>query len=460
MDEEDIFGSHPEPNEFSVANFDRTCDASRATPHPNREEILYQILQKTFRFQEFRPKQLDAINATLDGRDVLVRFPTSGGKSLCFQLPAIYDLHNKHATTFVIQPNVSLIQNQVAALRKLQVATEIFEPRNTRRQADYWKALVENANIPLCFFTPQMMRMSEYLRDVLGELLSQNRIARFVIDEVHLILKDEKGEHGEAFRDLCSIRASDRLGMQDVGDFVTTEIRANLRYSVVFRDGIYMRNVRLLIKFLEEHKREKGLIFCRRVNECKKLAKDLQEKNWSTHAYYARLKERDTYLEEFTQPGGGVNFLVTTNALGIGVNLPNLKYVIHWDPPYSFEEYLQQSGRAGRNGEAAECVLFFSPHSMSRQPHGAPELSDREIQQRNHMIRYAMNRNCRQTCHPYATQQTLCGVCDNCERKSLFVDMTKSCARTHMGSARVRGSAPSTWNSSSCALSWMKFFGK
>jgi len=221
-----------------------------------------------------------------------------------------------------------------------------------------------------------------------------------------------------------------RLQMRDVIDISTSFFRKNLSYSVIFREGGHTSGMQILREFLEKHKGEKGLVFCRRINECKRIAQDLQKESWKACEFYARRDGRTECLSLFTQHRGGLDILVTTKVLGVGVNLPNLKFVVHWEAPYTLTEYLQQSGRAGRDEKPAECVLLFSPRSMTSVPHDGNELHEKEIKERKDMILYAMGRRCRQASFPNVSEDVRCEICDNCRRKkSKFINVTERICR-------------------------------
>ena len=330
---------------------------------------IYQTLLRWWGFDTFRPLQIEAISAAIHGRDSVVVLPTGGGKSLCYQLPPLLS----QTTDIVVSPLVSLMKDQVDSLESIGYPAAAIHSglsHNDRRRT-YQK--LRSGNLRLLFIAPERLFNSN-----LVETLSHLSIQRFAIDEAHCISQwghDFRPEYRQlsALRDRfpqTSFHAytatatpqvrkdiAEQLHLKNPEILVGTFDRPNLTYRVIQRTD---RTAQIL-EILGRHPKEASIVYCISRRETERLAKHLTTAGLLAHPYHAGLdaKKRHKTQEAFAKET--LDVVVATVAFGMGIDRSNVRLVLHTGLPKSLEAYQQETGRAGRDGLAAECVLLYSP---------------------------------------------------------------------------------------------------
>ncbi|KAJ7041965.1 P-loop containing nucleoside triphosphate hydrolase protein [Mycena alexandri] len=410
------------------------------------------LLSSVFRLKHFRENQLEAIAETTAGRDTFILMPTGAGKSLCYQLPAIFENEQEDAITVVISPLRSLISDQVEALvakgvKALGITSET-DDRIIR------KALFRRESRPaLLYFTPEKMQKSTLLHDGLVHLYRKGKLARFAVDEAHCIVTWE--EFREAYRSLHTLR--DDFPEVPIMALTSTASpegvvhicrRLKLRNPVVLRQSVNRANLTYtvkakrhgemfadILKFIRKsHHRHSGIIYRIRRGQCERLARMLRSNGIKAVAYHAGMTPEERELVHSKWKTGVHRVIVATTAFGMGIDKQNVRFVVHCDLPKSLENFYQETGRAGRDGKPAECVLHYSfqdrktildLESSSQDGRANPALDNQKRVAK--IVQYCEEKSiCRRVLllqhFGEAFDQKDCGNrCDNCMHRARFV---------------------------------------
>jgi ATP-dependent DNA helicase RecQ len=404
---------------------------------------LIATLKRHFGYDEFRPLQEEIIRDALAGRDVFVLMPTGGGKSLCFQLPAL----TRDGLTIVVSPLISLMKDQVDALQTSGIPATFLNSTLERQEAiARWRGLYRN-EYRMLYVAPERLMLETFL-----ERARNWNIAQIAIDEAHCISEwghDFRPEYRELkklrqhFPDVpvmaLTATATERvrgdivkqLQLRDPRRYVASFNRPNLTYRVVPKSGPYEQ----LLAFIRSRPAESGIVYCASRKSAESLACNLNEDGVSAKPYHAGLTaaERTKNQEFFLRDD--IPVITATIAFGMGINKPNVRFVVHYDLPKNLESYYQETGRAGRDGLPSECVLLFSASDVAKQIHFIDEKSESEARiaraQLQQMVHYAETRECRRATllryfgEEYPMRdgpvgghrpplQTSCDGCDNC----------------------------------------------
>jgi ATP-dependent DNA helicase RecQ len=331
-------------------------------------ETLKELVARHWGFRSLRPLQEQAMRAALDGRDSLVVLPTGGGKSLCYQAPAVL----RAETTVVISPLISLMKDQVDGLRACGVAAVQIDSSQTAEERFVHELDVRNGAVRLIFVSPERLVLTDFT-----QLLRRVGVRTFAIDEAHCIshwghdfrpeyrqlrlLKEAfPGSSVHAYTATATERVRQdiisQLGLCGPAVLVGNFDRPNLTYRVLPRQD----TLRQILDVLGRHRGEAGIVYCLRRRDVDELAADLRRHGVNVRAYHAGLggEERRSAQEAFAAERCDV--VVATVAFGMGIDRSNVRYVLHAAMPKSLEHYQQETGRAGRDGLEAECVLLHS----------------------------------------------------------------------------------------------------
>ncbi len=395
--------------------------------NPLKENLL-----KVWGYSQFRPLQAEAMTAVLEHRDSVVVLPTGGGKSLCFQAPAV----TMPGCAIVISPLISLMKDQVDSLQNCGVAAGFLNSTQSLEERRQVRRDFQEGRLKLLYLAPERIRSDDGYR-----LLIDGEISFFAIDEAHCVSTwghDFRPDYRElkAIRQYCpnvaihayTATATDRvrediaeqLQLRDPDIQVGSFDRPNLSYTVEKRGKNKGRDQ--IFSVLERYRKEAGVIYCLSRKEVESLSDELNRNGYSARPYHAgldaevRKKNQDDFIND------RVKTIVATVAFGMGIDKSNVRYVIHAALPASLENYQQESGRAGRDGLPAECVLLYSgadvtlwQQRIAEQPEAVQSNSRRLLQ---HLVGYCESPVCRHRSLVRYFGQDLeqdCGTsCDQC----------------------------------------------
>src|SRR5579859_7376522 len=389
------------------------------------------ILQSVFGYTQFRGQQQAIVEQLIEGGDALVLMPTGGGKSLCYQIPALV----RQGTGIVVSPLIALMQDQVDALREAGVAAAYLNSSLTAEDQREVERRLLAGELNLLYVAPERLLTSRFLG-----LLERTEVALFAIDEAHCVSQwghDFRPEYRElmvlhqrfpqvpriALTATADERTRDeiveRLALQQARQFVSSFDRPNIRYQV----GLRHNARRQLMEFLERHRGETGIIYALSRRKVDETATWLTEAGIEALPYHAGLDAatRNANQRRFLREDGVV--MVATVAFGMGIDKPDVRFVAHLDLPRSMEGYYQETGRAGRDSLPADAWMIYglsdvvTMSQMIAQSESADERKRVERQKLEALLAYAETTHCRRELLLAAFGESFhgpCGRCDNC----------------------------------------------
>ncbi|KAH9019603.1 P-loop containing nucleoside triphosphate hydrolase protein [Lactarius deliciosus] len=443
---------------------------------------LKKQMESVFGIKSFRLAQEGVCNASMDGRDIICIMPTGGGKSLTYQLPATL----MPGCTLVVSPLVALIKDQTLHLQERRIECLTFTAKMPQAKItegyDRLRATVKGRDptekeVKLCYVTPERLAKSNGFRSIVKAMVAANKLARIVIDEAHCISqlgRDFRPHYKQladlrtlcpqvpilalsatcppdVLRDLIAILGLPPLtngtAAKPLGTVLFTSplYRKNLHYKVLPKASDRVGAVRDMVKYiLDRHPNETGIIYCLSRADAERVADQLCGESHGrikTGIYHAEIDDKAKEDLHESWLSGEVKVVCATTAFGLGINKANVRFVLHHSMPKSLETFYQESGRAGRDGRDADCILYYRLLDALRTP-GMKSDADWQQQDAHSMIKFCLDlTECRKmkftkhfssTDFYWAEDNTPCGHCDNCTRDPATVvqkDVTSEAKR-------------------------------
>ena len=420
------------------------------------------VLHKYYGYTSFRKGQENIITSIINKEDVLAIMPTGGGKSICYQVPALC----LEGITIVISPLISLMKDQVDALKTMGVKARLIN--SSLSNSEYSEVLeeIENDECKIIYIAPERLDSMEFVNIIRGKNISQvaideahcvsqwghdfrvsyKKIPYFInrLDKRPIVTAFTATASNEVREDIINI-----LDLHNPAVYITGFDRENLSINIVKSSS---KN-KYTLDYVENHKNESGIIYASTRKEVETIYEGLLKRNYSVAKYHAGLSSeaRKEYQENFINDD--IKIMVATNAFGMGIDKPNIRWVLHYNMPQSIENYYQEIGRAGRDGEDSECVLLFSPGDVHTQKYLVevgienPERKRVQYKKLQQMVDLVYSNTCyRKNILNYFGEIFLedCNNCSNCLNEGEVVDKTLDAQKVISCIARMKRSFGAT----------------
>jgi ATP-dependent DNA helicase RecQ len=398
-------------------------------------------LKRIFGYETYRPQQQEIIEGLIRGEDAFVLMPTGGGKSLCYQIPALH----RPGVGIVVSPLISLMKDQVDSLQACGVKAAFYNSSLKASEARRVLAMLHAGNLDLLYVAPERLIGDDFI-----QRLQDIPIALFAIDEAHCISQwghDFRPEYSQLGRlrrvfpkiPMIALTATaeshtrqdilDRLHLRHARSYIASFDRPNIRYTVVDKSKPFAQ----LTDFLHSHPGEAGIVYCLSRKRVDDIAEKLVAAGFNAAPYHAGLSttQRQKVQDDFLKDD--VRIMVATVAFGMGIDKSNIRFVVHYDIPKNIESYYQETGRAGRDGLAAEALLLFGygdiaiARSLIENTHN-PERKRIELHKLNAMVAFAEASSCRRRIllgYFDERMEENCGNCDICLDPPEMIDVTE-----------------------------------
>ena len=407
---------------------------------PTHQSSALTILGEVFGYADFRGPQAAIVDHVVKGGDALVLMPTGGGKSLCYQIPAIARQNAGHGVTVVVSPLIALMHDQVGALHEAGVSAAFLNSTLSFDEANAIEKQLQSAELTLLYAAPERINTPR-MKDVLRGLNQRGKLSLFAIDEAHCVSQwghDFRPEYRslsllhELFPKVPRMALTatadaltrqdmvERLQLESAAQFVSSFDRPNIRYTIVEK----LEATRQLLRFIQsEHAGEAGIVYCQSRKRVEEIADTLQGAGINAMAYHAGLDSslRQERQDKFLRDDGMV--MVATIAFGMGIDKPDVRFVAHLDMPKNIEGYYQETGRAGRDGLPANAWMTYGLNDVVNQRRmiDTSEAASEEFKavmrgKLDALLNLAEGTACRRVSllHYFDEESLPCGNCDNC----------------------------------------------